>query len=166
MPYNVTTNCPPGNVLDSSAGKYFRTDYGRLEIQTEVLDSSSGQSVGSYLLKDSFSTKEAIVNEKGGDPDKSRFLAMANTIGQTFADNLISAVFPMKVIGLSNGQIYINRGAEGGLAKGDVLDVFRVGDELVWTRTPASRSASSKIAWAISRSSRSSRRSRLPNRSR
>lgn len=117
--------------MPNLAGKYFRTDYGRLEIQTEVLDSSSGQSVGSYLLKDSFSTKEAIVNEKGGIPDKSRFLDMANTIGQTFADNLISAVFPMKVIGLSNGQIYINRGAEGGLAKGDVLDVFRVGDELV-----------------------------------
>jgi len=112
-------------------GKYFRTDYGRLEVQTEVLDSSSGQSVGSYLLEDSFSTKEAIVNGKGGAPDKSHFLDMANTVGQHFADHLISAVFPMKVIGISNGQIYINRGAEGGLAKGDVLDVFRVGDALV-----------------------------------
>jgi hypothetical protein len=112
-------------------GKYFRTDYGRLEVQTEVLDSSSGQSVGSYLLEDSFSTKEAIVNGKGGAPDQSHFLDMANTVGQHFADHLISAVFPMKVIGISNGQIYINRGAEGGLAKGDVLDVFRVGDALV-----------------------------------
>jgi hypothetical protein len=102
-----------------------------LEVETEVLDTSSGQSVGSYLMTDSFSTKEAIVNDQGGAPDRSRFLAMANTIGQAFSDNLISAVFPMKVIGLSNGQIYINRGAEGGLAKGDILDVFRVGDELV-----------------------------------
>lgn len=116
--------------MPNLAGKYFRKDYGRIEMQTEVLDSSTGQSVGSYLLEDSFSTKEDIVNGKGGAPDRSRFLDMANVIGQSFADNLIAAVFPMKVIGISNGQIYINRGAEGGLAKGDVLDVFRVGDAL------------------------------------
>ncbi len=117
--------------MPNMTGKYFRTDYGKLEIQTEVLDSSSGQSVGSHLLKDSFSTKEAIVNEKGGGPEKSQFLTMANAIGQEFADSLISAVFPMKVIGISNGQFYINRGAEGGIAKGDVLDVFRVGEALI-----------------------------------
>lgn len=116
--------------MPNLAGKYFRTDYGRLEVQTEVLDSSTGQSVGSYLLKDSFSTKEAIVNSNGGVPDRSRFLKMANTIGQSFADNLIAAVFPMKVIAVSNDQFYINRGAEGGLAVGDVLDVFHVGAEL------------------------------------
>lgn len=117
--------------MPNLAGKYFRTDYGRLEVQTEVLDTSTGQSVGSYLLQDSFKTKEAIVNGKGGAPESSRFLDMANTIGQSFADNLISVVFPMKVIGLSNGQIYINRGAEGGVAKGDVFEVFHVGEALV-----------------------------------
>ncbi|MGI9491571.1 MAG: CsgG/HfaB family protein [Geminicoccaceae bacterium] len=117
--------------MPNITGKYFRTEYGKLEVQTEVLDTSSGRSVASYLLEDSFSTKETIVNENGGAPAKSQFLDMANAIGQSFADNLISAVFPMKVIGISNGQIYINRGAEGGLAVGDVLDVFRVGEALV-----------------------------------
>ena len=117
--------------MPNLAGKYFRTDYGRLEMQTEVLDSSTGQSVGSYLLEESFRTKEEVVNGKGGGPAKERFLKMANGVGQSFADSLIAAVFPMKVIGISNGQIYINRGAEGGITIGDELDVFRVGDALI-----------------------------------
>jgi len=122
--------------MPNVTGKFFGSGTGKLQVQTEVFETSSGQSVASYLLEESFSTEEIVVNEdvpneEENVSEKSQFLSMANAIGQSFADNLISAVFPMKVIGFSNGQIYINRGAEGGLAVGDVLDVFRVGEALV-----------------------------------
>jgi hypothetical protein len=117
--------------MPNISSKLVKSGKGKLEVQADVLDTSTGQSVASYLLQESFSTDETVVNVDDRTPEEPHFLNMANAIGQSFADNLIRAVFPMKVIGISNGQIYINRGAEGGLAVGDVLDVFRVGEALV-----------------------------------
>ncbi|MGI9438042.1 MAG: hypothetical protein ACR2Q4_24970 [Geminicoccaceae bacterium] len=112
-------------------GKYFRAEQGALEVATEVIDSASGETVGTYHLEDGFSTKETVVNSRGGQPSAARFTAMTDAVGQALADQLISTVFPMKVVAVTNGQIYINRGADGGLSLGDILEVFRVGPELV-----------------------------------
>lgn len=117
--------------MPNISGKYFRKDYGELDVEIEVLDSASGELVGSYRVADSFTSEETIVNDKGGLPPASRFTGMTDDVGQRFADQLISTVFPMKVIAVSGGQIYINRGADGGLSEGDILDVFRVGTKLI-----------------------------------
>jgi hypothetical protein len=47
------------------------------------------------------------------------------------ADQLIDAVFPMTVLQVAGSQIWINRGADGGLKRGDVLTVYKPGPALI-----------------------------------
>jgi hypothetical protein len=56
---------------------------------------------------------------------------MAKAVAAQMADQLVDAVFPMKVLNVQGDQVWINRGKDGGLKKGDVLKVFRPGVALI-----------------------------------
>lgn len=60
---------------------------------------------------------------------------MIDTLERTLCDDLtlktIDGVYPIKIIGITGGEVSLNRGDGGGLAPGLVLDVFLTGDEMV-----------------------------------
>jgi len=112
-------------------GKYSRKDSGRLVVQIKVLDTATGEIKGVFSLKDSFATAKQIVNKKGGRPETVYFSKMAKSIAGQFANKLIDRLFPMIVIKAGGEQVWINRGQDGGLKKGQALNVYRAGEELI-----------------------------------
>lgn len=114
--------------LDS---KYFRTDSGMLEMNAQVIDVATGGIKATFYMKSSFGTKRQVVNTKGGAPNSIHFTKMAKKVSAQMADQLVDTVFPMKVLNAQGNQIWINRGTDGGLKKGDTLKVFRPGVDLI-----------------------------------
>lgn len=111
--------------------KYFRVDSGMLEVNAQIIDTSTGAIKTTFYLKASFATKRQIVNSKGGVPNSTHFTRMAKKVAAQMTDQLVDAVFPMRVLNVQGQQVWINRGKDGGLKKGDVLKVFRPGIELI-----------------------------------
>lgn len=111
-------------------GKYFREDRGSLEVQAQVLDTTTGGIKATFKMKAGFGTKRQMVNSRSGRPAKSHFIGMARKIAAQMSDQLIGFVFPMKVIKVKGDRLTINRGKDGGLKKGMKLDLFHVDEEL------------------------------------
>jgi len=111
--------------------KYLRVDSGMLEVNAQIIDTATGGIKTTFYLKASFATKRQVVNSKGGVPNSVHFTRMAKKIAAQMTDQLVDAVFPMKVLNVKGDQVWINRGKDGGLKKGDVLKVFRPGIELI-----------------------------------
>ncbi len=111
--------------------KYFRTDHGVLEINAVVLDTKTGQVKTTFALKSSFSTRERMVNHKGGVPSPVYFTKLAKDVSAQMVDQFLDLVFPVKIIKVKNMQVYLNRGKDGGFKKGMVLKVFAPGEELI-----------------------------------
>ena len=113
------------------ASKYVRRDSGRLEINAQILDTSTGAIKTTFYMKSSFATKDQIVNSKGGVPSSVNYTNMAKKVSAQMADQLVDTVFPMRVLNSQNGQVWINRGKDGGLKDGDTLNVYRPGEALI-----------------------------------
>ena len=113
------------------SNKYVRQDSGMLEISAQVLDTETAAIKTTFQLKSSFRTGEQVVNSKGGRPSSVHFTRMAKDVAAKMADQLVDAVFPMRILNAEAGTVWVNRGEDGGLDKGDVLKVFRPGKELV-----------------------------------
>jgi hypothetical protein len=111
--------------------KYKRTDSGMLEVNAQVLDTSTGSIKTTFYLKSSFATKTEIVNSKSGAPNSVHFTKMAKDVSAQMTDQLVDAVFPMQIINIQGKQVFINRGQDGGLEVGTVLKVFRPGIALI-----------------------------------
>ncbi len=111
--------------------KYVRRDSGMLEINAQVIDTATGGIKTTFYLKSSFATGKSIVNSKRGVPNSIHFTKMAKKVAAQMTDQLVDTVFPMRILNIQGKQVYINRGKDGGLKKGDILKVFRPGIELI-----------------------------------
>lgn len=111
--------------------KYIRKDSGMLEINVQVIDTSTSSIKATFYLKSTFATKDKIVNSRGGAPSSVYFTKMAKSVSSQMTDQLTSTVFPMRILNIQDLQVWVNRGNDGGLKKGDILHVFRPGVELV-----------------------------------
>ena len=113
------------------AGKYTRRDGGMLEIAAQVIDTTTGGIKTTFYLKSTFGTKKSVVNSRSGSPNSIHFTNMANKVSAQMADQLVDLVFPMKVLNIQGNQVFINRGQDGGLKKGDTLNVYHPGVALI-----------------------------------
>ncbi len=113
------------------ASKYIQRDSGRLEIDVQVVDTSTGAIKATFNMKSSFGTKDQVVNGRGGSPSEVHFASMAKAVSAQMADQLVDVVFPMKVLSTQDGQVWINRGQDGGLKVGGALNVYRPGEALI-----------------------------------
>ena len=117
--------------IPNIGNKYTRVDSGQLVLNVKIIDVKRNAVKMAFNLKDTFSTNKKVVNKRGGTPSRVHYLGMAKKIAGKMADKLIDAVFPMVVIKAKDKKIWINRGQDGGLKKGDALNVYRVGEELI-----------------------------------
>lgn len=111
--------------------KYIRRDSGMLEINAQLIDTATGGIKTTFYMKSTFATGKQVVNSKGGAPSSVHFTRMAKAVAAQMADQLVDAVFPMRVLNVQGRQVWINRGKDGGLKKGDRLKVFRPGVALI-----------------------------------
>lgn len=115
--------------------KYFRRDYGTLEVNAQILDTTTGQIKATFYLKDSFSTPEIMVNGGGGIPHQKHFTDLCKGVSAQMADQFVDLVFPVEIISLKENTVYLNRGQDGGFKNGDVLNVYQKGEELIDPKT-------------------------------
>ena len=113
------------------SNKYVRRDSGLLEINAQVVDTTSGAIKTTFYLKSSFGTSDEVVNTSGGAPDSGHVVTMTKKVAAQMADQLVDTVFPMRVLNVQENQVWINRGADGGLKINDSLNVYKPGEDLV-----------------------------------
>jgi hypothetical protein len=118
--------------LPNFDSKYRRQDSGLLQLTAQMVDTTTGQVVSNFDLTSRFATNSSIVNSKAGAPNTTHFTKMAKEVSAQLADQFVAAVFPMKVVKRTRAnQVIINRGKDGGMKLGEVLDVFFAGEELI-----------------------------------
>lgn len=136
--------------LPNFDSKYKQIDSGLLEVSAQMVDTSTGQIVNTFYLKSSFCNEPQITNNKEGRPSSEDFSKMAKTVSGLLADQFVDTVFPMKIVKCdSNGQVVINRGQDGGLELGQILEVFSAGEKLIDPDTGVSLGASEEFAGKV-----------------
>ncbi len=111
--------------------KYFRTDHGSLEVSCQILDSRTGEIKTTITAKKGFSSRERMVNGRHRVPSAGRFATLAEGVAAKIADQLVETVFPIRIITIKEETLYLNRGKDGGLHTGDILNVYSPGETLV-----------------------------------
>lgn len=112
--------------------KYKRIDVGLLQVSAQMIDTTSGQIMTTFSLKTSFSTDPQVVNGRKGSPNSVNFTGMAKNIAAKLADQFVDTLYPMKIVKRdSKGKVILNRGEDGGLKKGQILEVFYAGESLI-----------------------------------
>ena len=118
--------------LPNFDSKYKRTDSGLLQVSAQMVDTTTGQIVTTFYMKNAFSTKPEIVNSRAGSPSSINLTNMSKKVSASLADQFVDTVYPMKVVKRSgNNKVFINRGRDGGLKIGLVLNVYSAGEELI-----------------------------------
>jgi len=117
--------------IPNISNKYLARDVGLLQINAQIVDTTTGQIKAAFDLKSSFATKPRVSNRKGGKPNTIYFTKMAKDISAQLANQLIDTVFPMVILSVNGNQVWINRGHDGGIKKGEILNVYKPGQELI-----------------------------------
>lgn len=113
------------------SNKFITRESGLLGLSIQWIDTETGQIKSTLYVKSDLSTRDQVVNVQGGAPSRVLFSQLAKDAASRFSDQLIDAVFPMSIINVEGGTIWINRGADGGLKPGQTLRVYRPGKQLV-----------------------------------
>lgn len=122
---------PKFEAVDGLPGMYERIDYGKVTLTCKVLDTTSGEIKHQVTIPWGFERESDDVFEgKVGGPGQSDWIEMADEIGTRSAAAMVNTVFPIMVVKFSRGRVFLNRGKGGGIKKGDVLELFSVGEEL------------------------------------
>lgn len=130
--------------------KYKRYDVGMLQVSAQMMDTSTGQIVTTFYMKNSFSTEPTVVNGRKGRPNSVHFTSMVKKVSGSLADQFIDYLYPMKVVKRDRkGQVIINRGKDGGLKKGQLLDVFYADEELIDPDTGESLGSSEEFVGKV-----------------
>jgi len=107
----------------------------RLSVVGKVYDSSTGKLLESANFQtgnDEFKRiqEERNYSVKDGEMTDELMVAVSRSLAQRIADRIADVVFPAKVLAKRDKQVTINRGEGGGVAVGDVFNVFALGEEL------------------------------------
>ncbi|MCP5313505.1 MAG: hypothetical protein H6955_08100 [Chromatiaceae bacterium] len=100
------------------------THQGRVEGNMRIVDARSGEVLDSRKV----SIKEELAEPASANQVVS---ALADAYADQTVVNLMNAVFPIKVAAVVSGVAYINRGSDGGLSVGEVLNVVRPGQPII-----------------------------------
>ena len=114
--------------MNGESGVYERTDRGRISITCMVLDSSTGEIKYQMTTPWDYYKLVEDVEKKTVGPGQDQWIEMATGVGEQSGEDLVNSVFPITVSNFSRGQLTLNRGAGGGIEKGDIFELFSVED--------------------------------------
>jgi curli biogenesis system outer membrane secretion channel CsgG len=107
----------------------------RFSIVGKLYDSSTGKLLESANFQtgnDEFKQIQTDRNysEKNGELSDEMMVAIARSMAEKIALHVADVIFPAKVLVKRDNIVTINRGEGGGVAEGDVFNVFAQGEEL------------------------------------
>jgi curli biogenesis system outer membrane secretion channel CsgG len=108
----------------------------RFSIVGKLYDSSTGKLIESANFQtgnDEFKQiqMERNYSAKTGELSDEMMLAVSRGMAEKIATHLADVIFPPKVLTKRDNTVTINRGEGGGVAEGDMFNVFALGEELV-----------------------------------
>jgi curli biogenesis system outer membrane secretion channel CsgG len=108
----------------------------RLSVVGKLYDSSTGKLIessdlqtGNDAFKDISENRNYSVND--GNLTDAMMVAVARDMADKIANHFADVIFPIKVLVKRDKQVTINRGDGGGVAVGDMFNVFALGAELI-----------------------------------
>lgn len=115
-----------------------------LAVSAQLLNTASGKIETNFYLSSEFPLQ-------GDLPSTTEFTQLSRGVAEELASKFIETVFPMKVVQRYEDQpvIVINRGNDGGLRVGEMLDAFATGDELKDPDTGTSLGSSETFAGKV-----------------
>jgi curli biogenesis system outer membrane secretion channel CsgG len=107
----------------------------RFSIVAKIYDSTTGKLLESANFQtgnDQFKQiqEERNYSVKDGELSDEMMVAVSRTLAEQIANRVADVIFPAKVLIKRDTQVTINRGEGGGVAVGDVFNVFALGDEM------------------------------------
>jgi curli biogenesis system outer membrane secretion channel CsgG len=107
----------------------------RLSVVGKVYDATTGKLLESANFQtgnDDFKRiqEERSYSVKDGELSDEMMVAVARDLAQKVATRIADVVFPAKVLLKRDKEVTINRGEGGGVAVGDVFNVYALGEEL------------------------------------
>jgi curli biogenesis system outer membrane secretion channel CsgG len=106
------------------SSRVFITHQGRVEGNMRIVDARSG---------DIMESRKVSVKQGLREPASQAQLitALADAYADQVTVNLMNTIYPIKVVAVSSGVAYINRGSDGGLSVGEQLRAVRPGEQIV-----------------------------------
>ncbi len=136
--------------LPNFDSKFKRKDWGVLVVNAQMIDSTTGQIVTTFFLKNTFATKESVVNDNTGAPSSVYFAKLAKGVAAQLANQFIAQVYPMKVVKrLRTNEVILNRGKDGGVKVGEKLNVYFAGEALIDPDTGESLGSSEEFIGTV-----------------
>jgi curli biogenesis system outer membrane secretion channel CsgG len=107
----------------------------RLSVVGKVYDASTGKLLESANFQtgsDAFKQiqEERSYSVKDGELSDEMMVAVARDLAQKIANRIADVVFPAKVLVKRDKEVTINRGEGGGVAVGNIFNVYALGEEL------------------------------------
>jgi hypothetical protein len=108
----------------------------RLSIIGKVYDASTGKLLESANFQtgnDEFKQiqEERNYSVKDGELSDEMMVAVSRDMAQKIANRIADVIFPAKVLLKRDKEVTINRGEGGGVAAGDIFNVYAQGEELI-----------------------------------
>jgi curli biogenesis system outer membrane secretion channel CsgG len=108
----------------------------RFSIVGKLYDSTTGKLIESANFQtgnDEFKLiqQDRSYSAKNGELSDEMMVAIARSMAEKISLHLADVIFPAKVLVKRDSVVTINRGEGGGVAEGDVFNVFAQGEELI-----------------------------------
>lgn len=107
----------------------------RFSIVGKLYDSTTGKLMESANFQTGNNEFKQIQMErsysvKSGELSDEMMVAISRSMAEKIANHIVDVVFPAKILIKRDNVVTINRGEGGGMAEGDVFNVFAQGEEL------------------------------------
>jgi hypothetical protein len=108
----------------------------RVSVVGKLYDSNTGKLIESANLQtgnDAFKdiSENRSYSTKDGNLTDEMMVAVARNLAQKIANHFADVIFPVKVLTRRDKEVTLNRGEGGGVAVGDKLNAFALGQELI-----------------------------------
>lgn len=108
----------------------------RFSIVGKLYDSTTGKLIESANFQTGNDEFKQIQQErnntmKSGELSDEMMVDIARSLAEKIANHIVDVIFPAKVLIKRDSLVTINRGEGGGVAAGDVFNVFALGEEMV-----------------------------------
>jgi TolB-like protein len=111
--------------------KVKREEIGKMIVDLRLVDAHTGK-IQHVVKGDIDHRVQKILNGRNDDPLPPEFAdELLREMAEQLTVEIVNRVYPVKVLSVEKGVVFLNRGEGGGLSVGDEVEVFQMGEELV-----------------------------------
>lgn len=112
-------------------GKWKQTIKAQIIVDMRIVDTRTSKIVAAEKGDSVLEGSRTVDSVEHVTVDPATLDTLQRNLCSALTLKVIDAIYPIKVIGYTNGVAFLNRGIGGGLKVGDVVDVFVTGEEMV-----------------------------------